>query len=50
MSWPNIYKVQSGTDKMRKREAEQAEWESKNGPVIISKVEVANPNRTKVNK
>lgn len=48
MSWPNIYKVQSGADKKRKRELEKIEWESKNGPVVISKVEIANPNRTKV--
>lgn len=31
------YKIESGASKKRKREAETAEWESKNGPVIVIK-------------
>jgi hypothetical protein len=36
-----IYKPQSGADKKRKREAEQKEWESKNGPVLVSQIKEA---------
>ena len=34
-----IYKVESGASKRRKTKQEQKSWESKNGPVIITKVE-----------
>jgi hypothetical protein len=33
------YKIESGADKKRKREAEVAYWNSLNGPVIIVKAE-----------
>jgi hypothetical protein len=33
-----IYKIQSGAEKKRLRQAEQADWESKNGPVIVKKI------------
>jgi hypothetical protein len=33
-----IYKIQSGAEKKRLRQAEQAVWESKNGPVIVKKI------------
>lgn len=29
--------MESGASKKRKREAELAEWQSKNGPVIVTK-------------
>ena len=31
------YKMESGASKKRKREAEVAEWQSKNGPVTVIK-------------
>jgi len=34
-----IYKVESGASKRRKTNQEQESWKSKNGPVIITKVE-----------
>lgn len=33
-----IYKTINGAEKKRQREKEQKDWESKNGPVIITKV------------
>ena len=36
-----VYKTISGADKKRRREAEQQEWESKNGPVLVRKIEKA---------
>jgi hypothetical protein len=36
-----IYKTISGASKKRQREAEQQEWESKNGPVLVRKIEKA---------
>ena len=34
-----IYKVESGAAKKRKRLKEQEDWNSKNGPVIIRKID-----------
>ena len=31
------YKIESGASKKRKREAETLEWESKNGPIVVTK-------------
>lgn len=36
-----IYKTINGAEKKRRREAEQREWESKNGPVLVRKIEKA---------
>jgi hypothetical protein len=33
-----IYKTQSGAEKKRKKQQEQSDWESKNGPVIVKKI------------
>jgi hypothetical protein len=33
-----MYTLQSGAEKKRLRQAEQAEWESRNGPVIVRKI------------
>jgi hypothetical protein len=33
------YKIESGADKKRKREAEVAYWNSLNGPVVVIKAE-----------
>jgi hypothetical protein len=33
-----IYKIQSGAEKKRLKQAEQAVWDSKNGPVIVRKI------------
>ena len=33
-----MYTLQSGAEKKRLRQAEQAEWESRNGPVIVIKI------------
>jgi hypothetical protein len=34
-----IYKVESGAAKKRKKLKEQEDWNSKNGPVIIRKID-----------
>jgi hypothetical protein len=34
-----IYKVESGAAKKRKKLKEQQDWNSKNGPVIIRKID-----------
>ena len=39
MSYIGIYKFESGADKKRKREKELEIWNSKNGPVVIKKVQ-----------
>jgi hypothetical protein len=39
MSYNAIYTLETGASKKRKREKEVEEWNSKNGPVIIKKVE-----------
>lgn len=36
-----VYKTITGAHKRRQREAEQREWESKNGPVLVKKIEKA---------
>ena len=39
VSYIGIYKFESGADKKRKREKEVIDWNSKNGPVTIKKVQ-----------
>ena len=39
MTYNVIYKIESGAAKKRKREEEVEIWNSKNGPVILKKVE-----------
>lgn len=39
VSYNAIYTLETGASKKRKREKEVEEWNSKNGPVIIKKVE-----------
>lgn len=36
-----IYKTINGAEKKRRREAEQKQWESQNGPVLVTKIEKA---------
>jgi hypothetical protein len=35
------YKTITGAERKRQREREQNEWESKNGPVLVKKIEKA---------
>ena len=39
MSFISVYKIESGAAKKRKREKEVEEWNSKNGPVTVKRVE-----------
>ena len=39
MTYNAIYKLESGAEKKRKREKEVEIWNSKNGPVVVKKVE-----------
>jgi hypothetical protein len=39
MTYNAIYKIESGAAKKRKREEEVEFWNSKNGPVILKRVE-----------
>ena len=39
MTYNAIYKLESGAAKKRKREKEVEIWNSKNGPVVVKKVE-----------
>ena len=39
MSYIAIYKLETGAAKKRKREKEVENWNSKNGPVTVKKVE-----------
>jgi len=39
MSYNAIYTLESGAAKKRKREKEVKIWNSKNGPVVVKKVE-----------
>lgn len=38
MNYKIDYKLESGAAKKRKRDAEVAEWQSKNGPVVVTKI------------
>lgn len=39
MSFISVYKIESGAAKKRKRQKEVEDWNSKNGPVTVKKVE-----------